>query len=134
MEETASRVSRVASGRSQSIEGSSCIAASEAYSVFLLPPIVGKLRQEYAGISVEMVASNAATDLLRREADIAIRHVASSQPDLITQAIGNDEVYFTPHIVTATRSAIPAVFPYTTTLRRSPFAKPVQYQAALCLL
>jgi DNA-binding transcriptional LysR family regulator len=31
---------------------------------------------------------------LRREADIAIRHVASSQPDLITKKIRDDEGFF----------------------------------------
>ena len=94
MGEAASRVSRSASGQSQSIEGSICIAASEAYSAFLLPPIIEKIRQEYPGISIEIVASNASSDLLRREADIAIRHVVSSQPDLITKKIRDDEVYF----------------------------------------
>lgn len=94
MGEAASRVSRAASGQSQSIEGSIRIAASEAYSAFLLPPIIGKMRQEYPGITIEIVASNASSDLLRREADIAIRHVASSQPDLITKKIRDDEVYF----------------------------------------
>ena len=94
MGEAASRVSRAASGQSQSIEGSICIAASEVNSAFLLPPIIEKLRQEYPGISVEIVASNASSDLLRREADIAIRHVTSSQPDLITKKIREDEVYF----------------------------------------
>ena len=94
MGEAASRVSRAASGQSQSIEGSICIAASEAYSAFVLPPIIQKLRQEYPGISIEIVASNASSDLLRREADIAIRHVASSQPDLITKKIRDDEGYF----------------------------------------
>lgn len=94
MGEAAFRVSRAASGQSQSIEGSICIAASEANSAFLLPPIIEKLRQEYPGISVEIVASNSSSDLLRREADIAIRHVASSQPDLITKKIRDDEGYF----------------------------------------
>lgn len=94
MGEAASRVSRAASGQSQTIEGSISIAASEAYSAFLLPPIIQKLRHEYPGISVEIVASNAQSDLLRREADIAIRNVTPSQPDLIARKIRDDEVYF----------------------------------------
>lgn len=94
MGEAASHVSRAASGQSQSIEGSICIAASEAYSALVLPPIIQKLRQDYPGISVEIVASNASSDLLRREADIAIRHVASSQSDVITKKIRDDEGYF----------------------------------------
>ena len=57
MGEAASRVSRAASGQSQTIEGSISIAASEAYSAFLLPPIIEKLRRDYPGIFVEIVAS-----------------------------------------------------------------------------
>ncbi len=94
MGEAASHVSRAASGQSQSIEGSICIAASEVYSALILPPIIQKLRREYPGISIEIVASNASSDLLRREADIAIRHVASSQPDVITKKIRDDEAFF----------------------------------------
>jgi DNA-binding transcriptional LysR family regulator len=94
MGEAASRVSRAASGQSQSIEGSISIAASEVYSAFLLPPIIEKLRHEYPAILVEIVASNVSSDLLRREADIAIRNVASSQPDVITKKIRDDEGYF----------------------------------------
>lgn len=90
----ASRLSRAASGQSQSIEGSISIAASEAYSAFLLPPILAKLRRIHPGITVEIVASNAMSDLLRREADIAIRNGVSSQPDLITKKIRDDEAYF----------------------------------------
>jgi DNA-binding transcriptional LysR family regulator len=94
MGEAASRVTRAASGQSQSIEGSICIGASKAYSAYLLPPIIAKLRQAYPGITVEIAASDTTSDLLRREADIAIRHITSSQPDLITKKIRDDEGYF----------------------------------------
>lgn len=94
MGNAASRLSLAASGQSQSIEGSICIAASQVYAAYLLPPIIQKLRQEYPGISIEIIASNSASDLLRREADIAVRNMVSSQPDLITKKIRDDEAYF----------------------------------------
>jgi DNA-binding transcriptional LysR family regulator len=102
MGEAASRVSRAASGQSQSIEGAISIAASKANSTFLLPPIIAKMRREYPGITIEIVASDSVSDLLRREADIAIRHVASSQPDLIAKKIRDDEgcFYATPGYLT----------------------------------
>src|SRR3954469_19189080 len=40
MGEAANRVSLAAAGQSQSIEGSICIAVSEVYAAFLLPPIL----------------------------------------------------------------------------------------------
>jgi DNA-binding transcriptional LysR family regulator len=90
MGDAAGRVSLAASGQAQTIEGTICITASEIYSAYLLPPIVMKLRREQPGIEVEIVASNAAIDLKRREADIAIRNFRPSQPDLIAKKIGDD--------------------------------------------
>ena len=53
----------------------------------LLPPLVQRLREQEPGIAVEIISSNALSDLLRREADIAIRHVKPEQPDLIARLI-----------------------------------------------
>ena len=98
MGEAASRVSLVASGQSQSIEGLISITASEVYSTSLLPPIVAKLRAIHPGIFVEIVASDAPTDLRRREADIAIRNFTSTHPDLIVKKVRDDtaRIYATP--------------------------------------
>lgn len=93
MGDAATRVSLSASGQSQSIEGPICITASEAYAAFLLPPIIMKLHEAHPGIEVEIIASNAPTDLRRREADIAIRNVVSTQPDLIVRKIRDDRAH-----------------------------------------
>jgi DNA-binding transcriptional LysR family regulator len=87
MGEAAGRVSLVALGQSQALEGSISISASETYATVLLPPIVAKLRTKEPGIQVEVVA-NHASDLLRREADIAIRNFRPTEPDLIARKIG----------------------------------------------
>ena len=87
MGEAAGRVSLVAAGQSQAIEGLVSVAASETYAAMLLPKIVRRLRQEHPGISLEIVASNKPSDLLRREADIAIRNFAPKEPDLIARKI-----------------------------------------------
>jgi DNA-binding transcriptional LysR family regulator len=94
MGEAAGRVSLAASGHTQSIEGSICITASEIYSAYVLAPIVAKLRSEYPGITVEIVASNAAIDLKRREADIAVRNFRPTQPDLIARRLPDDRARF----------------------------------------
>jgi DNA-binding transcriptional LysR family regulator len=87
MAEAANRVSLSAAGQSQSIEGTICIAASEIYAALVLPPILVRLKEVEPGINVEIVASNTASDLQRREADIAIRNFAPTQPDLIAKKI-----------------------------------------------
>lgn len=87
MGEAAGNVSLAASGHSQSIEGTIRISASEVHAAILLPPILAKLRQAEPGIVVEIVASSTASDLRRREADIAIRNFQPKEPDLIARRI-----------------------------------------------
>ena len=98
MGDAASRVSLTASGRSQSIEGTICITATEAYAALILPPIVAELRKTAPGIAVEIVASNAVSDLRRREADIAVRNSRPTDPDLIARKVKDDaaQLYATP--------------------------------------
>lgn len=90
MGNAANRVSLAAGGQAQNIEGNICITASEIYSAYLLPPIVARLRREAPGIEIEIVASNEAVDLRRREADIAIRSFRPTQADLIARKIRDD--------------------------------------------
>ena len=87
MGDAANRVSLSAAGQSQSIEGTVCIAASETYAAILLPPIIAKLRRAEPGIDIEIVTSNKASDLRRREADIAIRNFRPTEPDLVAKKV-----------------------------------------------
>lgn len=83
----AQALSLAATGRSQAVEGVVSISASDAVAAHLLPPLVRQLREKEPGIAIEVISSNALSDLLRREADIAIRHVKPEQPDLIARLI-----------------------------------------------
>lgn len=98
MGQAANAVSMTAFGQSQSIEGTICIAASETYATLVLPPIIKKLRKAEPGIDIEIVASNFASDLRRREADIAIRNFRPTEPDLIAKKIRDvpARLYATP--------------------------------------
>ena len=101
MGEAAGRVSMTALGQSQALEGTICISASETYAAVLLPPIIAKLRILEPGIQVEIVVANHASDLRRREADIAIRNFRPTEPDLIAKKIGDAEaiLYATPDYI-----------------------------------
>jgi len=85
MSEAASRLSIIASGQSQAIEGLVRITASDIVAAYILPPILEQLHALAPGIAVEIVAANDVRDLMRREADIAIRHVQPDQPELIAK-------------------------------------------------
>lgn len=99
MGEAASHVSLTANGQSQNIEGTICISASEVYAVFILPTIIARLRKIEPRIRIEIIASNSASDLRRREADIALRNFRPTQPELIAKKIKDvsARLYATPH-------------------------------------
>ena len=89
MGDAATRVSMTAAGKSLSIDGTVCITASELIAAHVLPPIIGRLRLTHPGIEIEIVASNTARDLRRREADIAVRNFTPTQPDLVAKKIAD---------------------------------------------
>ena len=98
MGDAAGRMSLAAAGQSQSIEGPISIAASEMHAAMLLPPVIAKLRALHPGITIEVVASSRASDLRRREADIALRNFAPTGPDLIARKVRDvpARLYATP--------------------------------------
>jgi DNA-binding transcriptional LysR family regulator len=93
MGEAATKMALAALGQSQSLEGPIRITASEVVSAFLLWPIVGKLRADHPGIDIEIVASNQATDLAQREADIAIRNFRPTDSELVARKVKDVAVH-----------------------------------------
>jgi DNA-binding transcriptional LysR family regulator len=83
-----------ATGRSQSVGGVVSISATDVVAGHLLPPLVRQLREKEPAISVEVISSDTVSDLLRREADVAIRHVKPEQPDLIARLIAEKAAGF----------------------------------------
>ena len=64
------------------------ITSSEVAASYLLPPVLAQLQQAEPGIQVELVASNQISNLLRREADIAVRMVRPAQGSLVARKLG----------------------------------------------
>ena len=87
MGEAAQGLSIAATGQAQSIEGTVRITASDMTSAYILPPVLQQLRQRAPRLTVDVVAANDIRDLMRREADIAIRHVRPEQPELIARLV-----------------------------------------------
>ncbi|MFY0616469.1 LysR family transcriptional regulator [Shimia sp.] len=94
MGQAADRVALAASGQNQTVEGRVAITASDVYSVHLLPPVLRELRTKAPKLIIDVVASDDVQDLMRREADIAIRHVRPDQPDLIARLVREAKGYF----------------------------------------
>ncbi len=83
-----------ASGRSQTVGGVVTVSATEGAATHFLAPLVRQLREKEPAIVIEVVTTDTQSDLLRREADIAIRHVKPEQPDLIARLVREAQAHF----------------------------------------
>jgi DNA-binding transcriptional LysR family regulator len=87
MGDAANHISLIASKQSQQVSGLVCVTATDLLSATILPRICMELRKLAPNIEIKIIADNSLRDLTRREADIAIRHIRPSQPDLIARHI-----------------------------------------------
>lgn len=93
MGDAAQKISLSATGQSQSIAGPVRISAGDAMSAYVLPPIIEDLHRKAPAVRVELIASNEISDLRRREADIAIRHVRPTDPALYARLIRESDAH-----------------------------------------
>ena len=89
MSDAASMISLAAMSQSTEVSGKVRITASDMVAMGLLPGLLSPLRKRVPGIRPEILPSNDIKDLLRREADIAVRHVRPEQPELIARHVGD---------------------------------------------
>ncbi len=82
-----------ATSQSQEVEGLVRITASDVFSVYVLPQALRILAERAPRLKVEIVADNDLRDLMRREADIAVRHVRPEQPDLVARLVKEARAY-----------------------------------------
>lgn len=92
--EAMAALSLQAAGREERMVGPVRISASEMVSAFVLPAIAAKLAMDEPGIEVEIVASDRVENLLRRDADIAIRMVRPAQQELIAKKVADIPLRF----------------------------------------
>lgn len=88
METAAAALQRAASSRGTQAAGTVRVTASEIVGIEVLAPVFAALRDSHRGIVLELALSNRVQDLLRREADIAVRMTPPEQGQLIARRIG----------------------------------------------
>ncbi len=88
MQSTAAALERAARGLGQAVQGAVRISASEVMGVEVLPPILRELQAQHPQLEIELVLSNRVQDLLRREADIAVRMTVPRQEALLATRVG----------------------------------------------
>ncbi len=88
MAHAAEALIRTASGEADAVRGSIRITASEIIGAEVLPAILTDFREDHPEVAIELMLSNRSEDLLRREADIAVRMVRPTQEALLAKRLG----------------------------------------------
>ena len=97
MQAGAEGLARTLAGKRDATGGTVRITSSQVAATWLLPPILARLRAEEPGIALELVASNQITNLLRREADIAVRMLRPTQSSLVARKLADMPIVAAAH-------------------------------------
>ena len=89
MKEEATAFERSAAGRDVSLSGLVNISSVEILGTEWLPEVLREFTNVYDGVRIDIQIDTAPADLLRREADIAIRMYRPQEPDLVAKKIGS---------------------------------------------
>jgi DNA-binding transcriptional LysR family regulator len=79
---------RAATGQGNTVRGTVRISASEVIGIEVLPPMLAALKDRHPDLVIELSVSDAVEDILRQEADVAVRMAPPAQDALITRRIG----------------------------------------------
>jgi Transcriptional regulator len=88
---------RVISGKDFEAQAVVRIAASEIVGTEVLPSILTEFRAHHPGVVIELSLSDQTEDLLRRDADIAVRMTRPKQASLVARRVGNAAVGLHAH-------------------------------------
>jgi DNA-binding transcriptional LysR family regulator len=104
---TTAALMRTASGQGRAIKGTVRVSASEIVGAEVLPPILATLRERHPDLEIELVLSNAVENLLRRDADIAVRMVEPAQEALVIKRLGSITLGLHAHRRYLERAGVP---------------------------
>ena len=107
MQAGADQMSRVVAARSSATTGTVRLSTSQVAAAWLLPDVLAKLHEAEPGIQVELVASNQISNLLRREADIAVRMLRPAQSSLVCRKLGEVPIVAAAHETYLARAGTP---------------------------
>jgi DNA-binding transcriptional LysR family regulator len=97
MQASAERLQRLSKGAEQQLSGRIRVSANELIALFYLPRILPTFLDTYPELSVEIEVSNSASNLDKRDSDIAIRMFRPTQLDLVTRHLMDLPLGFYAH-------------------------------------
>ncbi len=86
------RLEAHASGLGDEVRGVVRIATTDALANLVLVPALPELLEPHPQLSVELITATRLADLLRREADVALRNVRPDHPDLVSRKLTRIEL------------------------------------------
>jgi DNA-binding transcriptional LysR family regulator len=107
MEQGADTLAQPLARARDATRGSVRITTSQVAATWLLPPVLAALQQAEPGIQVELAASNQLSNLLRREADIAVRMVRPVQASLVARKLAELPIVAAAHTSYLERAGAP---------------------------
>lgn len=94
----------------ETLVGTVRVAASEVYAVHVIAPMIAPLLAAHPELEIELSVSNRADNLLRRDADLAVRFFRPEQEDLIATQLGRTELGLYAHRRFIERHGLPTGF------------------------
>ncbi len=88
---------RTATGAAGEMRGVIRLTTSEVVGVEVLPPLLTEFREAWPKVDIELLLSSRQEDLLRRDADIAVRMARPTQNALFARRIGALKMIFHAH-------------------------------------
>jgi DNA-binding transcriptional LysR family regulator len=92
LEQSVQALAAAMTGKLDAPSGKVRITTSEAFGAERLPELLRPFLDAHPAITIEMLASSQIENLLRRDADIAIRFTRPDQPELIARQVGTLEL------------------------------------------
>ena len=107
MAASADTLARTLTRSREATTGTVRITTSAVAASYLMPPVLAQLQQAEPGIQIELVASNQISNLLRREADIAVRMLRPAQGSLVAKKLGDIGITACAHASYLQRAGTP---------------------------
>lgn len=106
---TAEALHRAVAAEADGVSGRVRITASEVVGAEVLPPILAALHARHPGLALDVVLSDRMQDLLRRDADIALRMAPPTQAALVARRVGTVSLGLYGHRQYLERRGLPEV-------------------------
>ncbi len=113
MAAAAAAMARAATGEAEEARGTVRLTVSDIIGVEILPAIIRQFRRDHPAITIELALTNRTEDLLRREADLAIRMMRPTQEALVARKIGDVPILLYAHKSYVKKQGVPETFDQT---------------------